>query len=456
MANLTGGQYITFSKPYLEQVAEIINNGDPLKLDGESQPQVINKSPEIKKFLTAVKNKSEVTVATVLKVGNRFLPIFNGYPWTSIDKSQFTGRGGKASDGQTTAMQERASLYAIQKSIEKNGYTDRKKFFAENRDELLKLYPAMDEEWEEVFYQQQITVQKKVGSTKYGHYSRDDGFMDWMTKFAKDKYGIIKKDSWNPADIWLVSDYRTVTQLLERKIKDDVTPIQEFNAILRDMFHERKIVGISLKKMSGKVAQWELVNMDDADIFDDDEYSFELDSAMVDCTMKNATEFKTTDARINMNSKKQKITFQIRQNSPGISNLKIEATDISASSARLGKAPLPMVANVFRAYGLTLDNDNRNYPKTAAEFEATYSTWRNLFISVQKYTGLSSEEKFRENMITIYNGKRPDFALSKLMQMRLFESIFKLKGDKLDSILTELAYLAQKKGAVFGPFGKLY
>jgi hypothetical protein len=43
------------------------------------------------------------------------------------------------------------------------------------------------------------------------------------------------------------------------------------------------------------------------------------------------------------------------------------------------------------------------------------------------------------------------------MQMRLFETILtKLKGDKLNSFLTELAFLAQKKGTVFGPFGKLY
>jgi len=456
MASLSGGSYITFAKPYIDQVADVINAGKPLMIDGVGA-QVIKKTPEVKKFLTAVKQKSESRVADSLKEGTKFAPIFNGYRWTNIDKSQFTGKGGaKASDGATTAMQERASLYAIRVSIEKNGYTDRKKFFKEHRKKLKEIYPDMDEEWEEGFFQQQLTVHKKVGNTRYGHYSRDEGFMDWITKFVKEKYGIVKKDSWNPADVWLISEYQKVTSILEKKIKDDVTPIQEFNAILRDMFHERKIVGISLKKMSGKTAEWELVNLDNADIFDDDEYSFDLESANVNCNLKNNNEFQTSDARINMKSKKQKITFQIRQNSAGFNNLKIEGTDIGASSARLGKVPLPMAANVFKAYKLPFDNDNRNYPKSEAEFLQTYKTWQELYKKVKDYTGVSNEAKWKKNMLAVYNSKRPDYAHSKLMQMRLFESITKLKGKKLNSFLTELAFLAQKKGTVFGPFGKLY
>jgi hypothetical protein len=42
------------------------------------------------------------------------------------------------------------------------------------------------------------------------------------------------------------------------------------------------------------------------------------------------------------------------------------------------------------------------------------------------------------------------------MQMKLISEITKLKGAKLDGLLTDLAFVAQKKGAVLGPFGKLY
>ena len=42
--------------------------------------------------------------------------------------------------------------------------------------------------------------------------------MEYMTKIAKDMYGISQKDSWNPADIWLVSDYNKVVAFLEKKL----------------------------------------------------------------------------------------------------------------------------------------------------------------------------------------------------------------------------------------------
>jgi len=79
--------------------------------------------------------------------------------------------------------------------------------------------------------------------------------MDYISDICKTKYGISKKDTWNPADIWLVSDLNKVKNTLKTKVLDDVTSLEEFNAILRDMYHERKIVGISLKKMSGKTAR---------------------------------------------------------------------------------------------------------------------------------------------------------------------------------------------------------
>ena len=71
---------------------------------------------------------------------------------------------------------------------------------------------------------------------------------------------------------------------------------------------------------------------------------------------------------------------------------------------------------------------------------------------------LPTEEIFKDNIIAVYNSDRPDFAHSKLMQLHLFSQIFSLKGKgtELNDLLTTFAYYAQKKGAVFGPFGKLY
>ena len=248
MANLTGGIYITFQKPYLNMVSEIIENNEQIKVGGRLQ--IIEQTDVVKSFLKSVKNKNERDIEKVLKVGSQYAGIFNTHKWTEIDMSQFTNLGG-ASDGKTTQQQELASLFAIQKSIENNGYTNQKKFYELYREDLIKIYPDMNEEWENTFFQQQLTTYREVGNTPYKHYSRDGGFMDYITGICKNKYGIAKKDTWNPADIWLVYDFPKVKRELEKYVMDDVTPIEEFNAILRDMFHARKIIGISLKKIEG-------------------------------------------------------------------------------------------------------------------------------------------------------------------------------------------------------------
>ena len=455
MANLLGGIYITFDKPYINQVADLIKNKKEMTI--AKTKQKVELTPEIKKFLEAVKAKSQTRINSVLKKGTRFNTIFNGYKWTEIDKEQFTGGSGQP-DAKTTQKQELASLYAIQKSIENNGYTDQGKFMKLYRDDLKKIYPDMNEEWENTFFQQQLATYKEVGRTKfgkYGHYSRDGGFMDYITDICKNKYGISKKDNWNPADIWLVSDFNKVKNTLKQKVLDDVTSLEEFNVILREMFHERRIVGISLKKMSGKTAIWELVNLENMDIFDDKEYNFKLDSIDINLDVKSNGEFKNSDTKIIISGKKGKIKFQLRQNSVGFNNLKIEGTDLGAASARLGKVPLDMAKTVFDQEKLNWDNMNKNFPRTYADFNKEYDKFLYKFKKIKQYTGIT-ENNFKKNFASAYNTSRPDFAHSKLMQMHLVCEIVSLEGEKLDDLLTTLAFLAQKKGKVFGPFGKLY
>ena len=433
-------------------VSELIGNKDRIKLDGSLQ--VVEHTEEIQTFLQLVKDRNENKLDKLLKPSGKFSAIFNGMPWTKIDKSQFTNLGGK-SDGKSTQLQELASLFAIQKSIENNGYSNQKKFYELYREDLKSIYPDMNEEWEITFFQQQLTTYREVGNTPYKHYSRDGGFMDYITNICKKKYKIAKKDTWNPADIWLVTDFGRVKQDLKRHVEDDVTPIEEFNAILRDMFHARKIIGISLKKMSGKTAKWELVNLENMDVFDNDEYAFNVKSTSIDLQLKGNNAFKNSDTKIIVSGKQGDVKFQIRQNSAGFSNLKIEGTDLGATSARLGKVPLSMAATLFSKSGLTLNNDNKKYPRTTAQFQSRLPEFKKLFNSVQKFTGITARD-FEKNFTAVYESSRPDFAHSKLMQLDLINKIYSLNTKDRDDLLTSLTYLAQKKGKIFGPFGKLY
>ncbi len=459
MAGLSGGKYITFEKPYIGKVADLIVSGKPLLMTDRSN-QVIVESPTVKKFLQSVQQKNEGTIGTTLKISAQFAPLFNGYKWSEIEKSQFTGGGG--SNAKTTAMQENASLFAIQKSIENNGYNNQKQFYQLYRDELLEIYPEMNETWEDTIFQQQLTTYREVGQTSYGHYSRDGGFMDYITETCQKLYKISKKDTWNPADVWLVSDLEKVKRDLDSKIRDNTTSLQEFNTILRAMFKRRQVVGISLKLMSGKEAKWEPVNLEGQDVFDGDEYLFKFQKA--DCTLNlQGNNFRKTDSLVFIGSSKQEIKFQIRQNEAGKANLKIEGTDISAQSARLGKVPLDMASSLFQRQGLESQRWRRwrNYPTTTQEFLDDVDTHIARFKKLQATRKVDFEintvNQFVDNMTTVFDKGKADIALSKLMQIDILNEIFSITNqNQMNNALTDLGYLAQKKGDLFGPFAKLY
>ena len=66
-------------------------------------------------------------------------------------------------------------------------------------------------------------------------------------------------------------------------------------------------------------------------------------------------------------------------------------------------------------------------------------------------------DQFVKNMTTVFDKGKADVALSKLMQIDILNEIFSIRNQtQLNNALTDLGYLAQKKGDLFGPFAKLY
>ena len=77
-------------------------------------------------------------------------------------------------------------------------------------------------------------------------FHRGSSFVDtiyaaWNKVRKEENLGGIKNDKWNPADIWAVSP--------EAKSIEFKTTLAELNNQLLDLFEERKLVGISLKKL---------------------------------------------------------------------------------------------------------------------------------------------------------------------------------------------------------------
>ena len=399
------------------------------------------------------------------------------------------------SDAEFTAMQELATAFICERafkdnkeftspdSIIKDKVTKKglDKIFTYRGELLLKFTVPIDKKtvegkWITTFYLQQERLLKEFSNAKFTVFNRDGGFMQFITDLIKDKFGISRKDAWDPADIWLIKDSPKFRNKIAKELEGarGTQTIKELNAIMRSMFQKREIVGVSLKLISGTTARYEEVNVTDAFFKKlenmQGEFDFKLSKIVCKLNLKNQNQFATQDTIIFLKDTTKDIAkFQIKGNTPSrLANLKFEGTEIGASKARLGKAPLNLVEKLSAMVDKELYNSetkqNGNYPTTAAEYQKVQTKYENMFEILSKSKlvkdlGIKNKKEFSNNMIKVFKGPEPQIANQKLMQVYFAQRLISLKEQVRDEYLTDLLFLSQKKGAKvfdFGPFGKLY
>lgn len=378
-------------------------------------------------------------------------------------KKAGTGGGG-ASDAKTTAMQEKASMWIIKRALSDNiHYKQWKDVVTDPKyREIVAIYPAVEDntDWQEGFIAQHKKMLQVAASRKYKefkHYSRDEGFMDFISKLIKNKFGISQKDTWNPSDIWMVENQTKIENELKKSVDKKHSTVAELNEVMRKQFKDGRLIGISLKKVSGKVAKWEEVNVENT-MFADTDYTFDFDMAKIPLGLKDNGTFTTTDTRIVVKEGGTKYDFQLRQNSPGMSNLKFEPTASGARAARLGKVPQDMLRPLLKEYGVKFTNSWREYPGTAKEYTKNKSKYIKMFayIKSKATTNQTSQNGFHTAVLSSFANDKMGIATSKLMQLTFLHELMRLSKKKREALLTDMLFLAMKKGPKFGPFGKLY
>ena len=164
------------------------------------------------------------------------------------------------SNAPTTQQQEIVTLKIFEEllSSKTKNYTK----FEQLLPSLLEVYPGLpyEKSWYNSFELQftQIEKETKLPNSTFDVYNRDGGFMDYISKLVNTKFDIAKKDSWNPADIWLIRSNKLSSY---EKMLDDAVSIQECNAILISAYTKMDIVGVSLKKNNGQKLNYDLVNL---------------------------------------------------------------------------------------------------------------------------------------------------------------------------------------------------
>ena len=425
----------------------------------------------------------------------------------------------KISDAEFTAMQELGTAFILKRAFEDNvdfGSAEDivkdpktkdglQKIFRYNGQRLLKFQRSIakgtpEEKWLTNFYLQQKTLLSEFSDSSFTVFNREGGFMEFITDLIRDNVepGISKKDAWNPADIWLIKEKEVFRNKLKEAISgpSGTNTIAELNTLMRSMFINREVVGISLKLVTGAEAQYEEINVNDSFFkklqMGEGDYTYKLNRVVFRLNIEKG-EFVTQDLMLYLkNSKGAEVAeFQVKGNQTSdFSNLKFEGKEKGAAAARLGQAPLNLVkllakeADKNEAQPLYNGdtNNNRNYPKSLPEFKSSLAEYEDMFKEVAKNSFVKGEigisnrtmnipksstldagskpmSEFEYNFSTVFNSNKSHIANVKLMQLYFLYRLMTISAKKRNIFLTDLLFIAQKKGNKvfdFGPFGKLY
>lgn len=457
-----------------------------IKVNAKNHDWIVNKSP-----IWSV----EKTNPKAFKDGKKLYTVMGG------NDIKITWRKTKVSPSKpTTQMQELGSAWILERAV-----NDKKTTFTSVQDivndkvtydKLVKIFRGeVPDDWIFTYFAQQkrlFNVYK--GNSPYSVYNRDGGFMDYISDIVTTNFDFPKKDSWNPADIWIIKGNQKKFEAEIDKIVegDDQNAIYQLNDYLIVKYLKKEIMGLSLKKVSGKKAKFEVVNIsrDKKMLIDTKDplmnYPVTPKCFQSKFVIKTGKKNFTQDVRLVIKSRGRKVRtydFQIKANSSESttgSNLKFEATQKGAGGARLGKAPVDKIVSILHEMGQTgFQNKYDRYPATAEEFTGS-AKGEEPFVPQhergERYFRGVIQDLIRADMVTdtkdidlIINNIIESFyspedrttnTRCKLMGLDFFWYMLQLGDDKMREFGTDMVYIAQKKRTrkndKFGPFGKVY
>ena len=418
-----------------------------------------------------------------------------------IEKTSFkagTVKSKQAGGRSETKMQEDAAMYIMAHALTKRGkaWSSLDNYLAdEDVDELLETYYPMGaatsekkwEEWRETYYKQSVKILSltKVKDEKWTKFSRDEGFMQWITDLVKKRFKISAKDTWNPADIWLINNEKKTMKYIEDTI-GEVGTVDQLNTAMRNLFNlnltpEFSVMGISLKKISGGVASWQVYNMTDADgkrvtnSFSPEDTLYPISRITMGLHMTKtigSTEDMIqvySEVYIGDLSKGDNIKIQVGRHAIGSGNMKFEGSDRNVGAAKLGKCPVNTAARIFKTNGINHERSYKSFPQTEDEFILKRSNYKRMLEVLKAQPEVIFSDPRTGDTLNVAGAlinlqaqfnieDDPGRANTKCQQIDLLSKMFQpgMTKKKRERIWTDIALHGQKIGDEYGPFGKLY
>jgi hypothetical protein len=460
------------SSKYFSLLAEDINDGNAVKL-GVNGTGVTSKKPKFvspksvtfnkKKFQSLNFEKlsdKELVKALKKKDNDYFTDNESGikYRFTQIFKGTYSGQVKKIS----TSQQEQITL-EIFKEVYTNRTNPYKTFalmFDDKNSVIKKIFPELksNNQWWNHFELQfnEINSIKDLKSDNYDVYEYTP-FMKYITDFVtKDNKWYTSKDSWNPADIWLIdnSKLKKYTDLI-----DEAKSIQRVNHILKVAANKRHIVGVSLKKSDGEKLKFEWLNLNfKAKKLPNVEF-IELKCNTKYDKKTKTFESKTSTFRVKDGSSVFELSF--RSNQSKLNNITYEFKKVGGA-AQLGKVPKDQMSKwleeqLLMKLPVATDLDktfNKKYWNHVVSKIKSQSNDLNMVYKFNDKEVLSNIEDSYSEGLSIKNG----IFLQMLEFVYILADYNKMSRNDLNEFATTCFYFAQKKGVKygFGPFGKLY
>lgn len=372
-----------------------------------------------------------------------------------------------------TEIQEEGTTVVLNAVLHKNKKFNKKEDILadkETADQLKKLfgkkYEDRLEEWTHSYFEQQKEFLKKFQSAKwdifvYGNKSFVAFFTEQIKNVARSLdplKPVGKYETWSPSDIWAVYEMDKVKKEIAKNINPKTQNLVELNNLLINLFKEKKLVGLSLKKIaSNKSANLKFVNIDTSTMRLGDIEDYEMNKIKFD--IDNIVKGETVTTYVKYGSGNDySINISKSGSRKSASNLTFNTAIRATPAAQGGQAPVKMIVDLLKrnASGITFTNDNKKYPQTSEEFMERSAEFEKYYKVVEKYISNSPNySEFEISIKTLYKDKDKKFiAQSKLMQLHFFHDALKNYSKKKE-FWTDLLYLGMKVGDRFAPHAKI-
>ena len=375
-----------------------------------------------------------------------------------------------------TAIQEKGTTDVFNRVLDEderyNSVADMRKDTALMR-ELRKTFTSKGnhadkiDDWMNTYFNQQdlFFMQKYSPSnwSKFEYHKQD--FVHFFQGFIKkvkthDGSRVGDYTTWNPSDIWAVKNKKTVNDAIDKAFKADKKDpkLSKLNNLLIKLMKDKELVGISLKKIEGssgahlkemnispttmKLAEVVELKMSDIEL--------ELDNIVQQEKVTTYIKFAQTHTmNINLNDKKK------------FGNLSFN-TQVKGTAAQGGQAPVKLVEKLLHEKGSSkaFTNDHTKYPSDLKKFNEKKKEWKGKYEFVKSKVSASSWpsfDEFCEYITDFYNDKKPQLAVSKLMQVGFYYDAFKnyVTDSTLADFWIALLHLGMKVGDRFAPHAKI-